>query len=169
MQHRCHIACRLPRGRCEPCRGTWRVLHAWEGKAGGFTKKSEAFALVLMRGVPIKKAAEALAVTNARMWRPPKCHVEAAREDAYFSQVTQVGVEEISIRRGHRYIGVFGDMGRRRVLFSPEGKDAGVWPASLGDLEAHNGHRHGIVHVSRDMSFVCLKGVRDPCRNPEVV
>jgi transposase len=51
MQHRCEIACRLPRGRCPGCGHTWRVRPPWEGKAGGFSKEFEAFALLLTAGM----------------------------------------------------------------------------------------------------------------------
>jgi transposase len=47
MQYRCQITCRLPRGRCDRCNHTWRVRPPWEGKAGGFSKEFEAFALIL--------------------------------------------------------------------------------------------------------------------------
>ena len=69
MRHRCQTACRLPRGRCDGCKHTWRVRPPWEGKAGGFSKESEAFALVLMREMPVRKAAEVLGVTDTLLWR----------------------------------------------------------------------------------------------------
>ncbi|MFM7815497.1 MAG: transposase family protein, partial [Verrucomicrobiota bacterium] len=60
MQFRCQITARLPRGRCDQCNHTWRVRPPWEGKAGGFSKDCETFALLLMREMPIRKAAEVL-------------------------------------------------------------------------------------------------------------
>lgn len=169
MQHRCEIACRLPRGRCPGCGHTWRVRPPWEGKAGGFSKEFEAFALLLMREMPVSKVAKALGVTDGRLWRLLDCHVNAARQEADFSNVTCVGVDEMSVRKGHRYISVFADLTGRRVLFAAEGRDAAVWPAFLGDLEARNGHRHALLQVSQDMSPAYLKGVRDHCRNAEVI
>jgi transposase len=169
MQYRCQIICRLPRGRCDRCNHTWRVRPPWEGKTGGFTKEFEAFALMLMREMPVKKVAEILGVTDTRLWRLLQCHIAAARKEADFSNVTCVGVDEMSIRKGHRYISVFADLVQRRVLFAAAGKDAGVWPEFLEDLEAHNGHRHSLQQVSQDMSPAYLKGVQENCRNAEVI
>ena len=69
MQYLCEITCQLPRGRCDRCIHTWRVRSPWEGKAGGFSKEFEAFALMLMREMPVKKAAQVPGVTDTRLWR----------------------------------------------------------------------------------------------------
>lgn len=169
MQHRCEIICRLPRGRCTGCGHTWRVRPPWEGKAGGFSKEFEAFALILMREMPMKKAAEALGETDTRLWRLLHTHVDAAYAEADFSQVCCVGVDEMAVRKGHHYISVFADLIQSRVLFATEDRDASVWPRFIEALEAHNGHRHALVQVSQDLSPAYLKGVREHCRNAEVV
>jgi transposase len=63
------IVCDLPRGRCPTCGKVWRVTPPWEGRAKHFTKEFEAFALTLMREMPVKKAAEILGEQDTRMWR----------------------------------------------------------------------------------------------------
>jgi len=169
MQHRCEIVCRLPRGRCRGCGHTWRVRPPWEGKAGGFSKEFEAFALILMREMPMAKVSEALGETDTRLWRLLHTHVDTAYAEADFSQVCCVGVDEMAVRKGHHYISVFADLIRSRVLFAAEDRDAGVWPKFLEALEAHNGHRHALTQVSQDLSPAYLKGVREHCRNAEVI
>jgi transposase len=136
---------------------------------GGFSKEFEAFALMLMREMPVKKAAEVLGVTDTRLWRLLQCHVAAARNEADFSNVSCVGVDEMASRKGHRYINGFANLAERRVLYAAAGRDAGIWPEFLEDLEAHNGHRHSLQQVSQDMSPTYLKGVQDHCRNAEVI
>ena len=54
-------------------------------------------------------------------------------------------------------------------MYAAAGKDTGVWPEFLDDLQAHNGHRHSLQQVSQDMSPAYLKGVQDHCRNAEVI
>lgn len=169
MQHRCEIVCRLPRGRCKSCGHTWRVRPPWEGKAGGFSREFEAFALILMREMPMAKAAEALDETDTRLWRLLHTRVDAAYTEADFSQVCCVGVDEMAVRKGHHYISVFADLIRKRVLFAAEDRDASVWPKFIEALEAHNGHRHALTQVSQDLSPAYLKGVREHCRNAEVI
>jgi transposase len=95
--------------------------------------------------------------------------VEAAYAEADFSQVCCVGVDEMSVRKGHEYISVFADLVRKRVLFATEGKDKTTWLKFVEALEKHNGHRHAITQASMDMSQAYQSGVAENCRNAQVV
>lgn len=169
MQYRCEIVARLPRGRCPQCHHTWRVRPPWEGKAGGFSKEFEAFALLLLREMSVERAAQTLGETDTRLWRLLHKHVDAAYAEADFSRVSCVGVDEMAVRKGHKYISVFADLIRKRVIFAAEDRDSGVFPQFIEALEAHNGHRHALTEVSMDLSPAYLKGVRENCRNATVV
>ncbi len=57
----------------------------------------------------------------------------------------------------------------KRVIFATEGIDQHVWAAFVRALEEHNGHRHAITQVSMDMSARYERGVRDNCRNAQMV
>ena len=169
FQHRCEITCRLPRGKCRQCGHVFRVRPPWEGLSMHFTKEFEAFALLLMREMPMSKVAEVVGETDTRLWRMLFRQVDAAYAEADFSNVCCVGVDELSVRKGHEYISVFADLVRKRVLFATEGKDHGVWLDFVKALEQHNGHRYAITQVSMDMSPAYQKGVRETCRNAQVV
>jgi transposase len=169
FQHRCEITCRLPRGKCRQCGHIFRVRPPWEGLSMHFTKEFEAFALLLMREMPVSKAAQMVGETDTRLWRMLFRQVDAAYAEADFSQVSCVGVDEMSVRKGREYISVFADLVRKRVLFATEGKDHEVWFKFVEAFEKHNGHRHAITQVSLDMSPAYQKGVKETCRNAQVV
>jgi transposase len=169
FQHRCEITCRLPRGKCRQCGHVFRVRPPWEGLSMHFTKEFEAFALLLMREMPVSKAAQLVGETDTRLWRMLFRQVDAAYAEADFSQVSCVGVDEMSVRKGHEYISVFADLVRKRVLFATEGKDHEVWLKFVEAFEQHNGHRHAITQVSLDMSPAYQKGVKETCRHAQVV
>ena len=169
FQHRCEITCRLPRGKCRQCGHVFRVRPPWEGLSSHFTKEFEAFALLLMREMPMSKVAEAVGETDTRLWRMLFRQVDAAYAEADFSQVCCVGVDEMNVRKGHEYISVFADLMRRRVIFATEGKDKETWVRFLEALEKHNGHRHSITQASMDMSRAYQSGVAENCRNAQVV
>ena len=78
FQHRCEITCRLPRGKCRECGHVFRVRPPWEGLSTHFTKEFEAFALLLMREMPMSKVAEAVSETDTRLWRMLFRQVDAA-------------------------------------------------------------------------------------------
>jgi transposase len=169
FQHRCEITCRLPRGKCRQCRRVFRVRPPWEGLSTHFTKEFEAFALLLMREMPMSKVAAAVGETDTRLWRMRFRQVDAAYAEADFSNVCCVGVDEMSVRKGHEYISVFADLAKKRVLFATEGKDKETWLKFIAALEKHNGHRHALTQVSMDMSLAYQRGVADNCRHAQVV
>jgi transposase len=169
FQHRCEITCCLPRGKCRQCGHIFRVRPPWEGLSMHFTKEFEAFALLLMREMPVSKVAQTVGETDTRLWRMLFRQVEAAYLENDFSQVCCVGVDEMSVRKGHDYLSVFADLVKKRVLFATEGRHSGTWTEFVEALEKHNGHRHTITQVSMDMSRAYEKGVRENCRNAQVV
>jgi transposase len=169
FQHRCEITCRLPRGQCRHCGHVFRVRPPWEGLSTHFTKEFEAFALLLMREMPMSKVGEVVGETDTRLWRMLFRQVDAAYAEADFSNVCCVGVDELSVRKGHEYISVFADLVRKRVLFATEGRDHSVWLDFVAALEKHNGHRHSITQASMDMSQAYQNGVAENCRNAQVV
>ena len=169
FQHRCEITCCLPRGKCQKCGHIFRVRPPWEGLSKHFTKEFEAFALVLMREMPMSKVAQTVGETDTRLWRMLFGQLEAAYEELDMSQVCCVGVDEMSVRKGHEYISLFADLVKKRVLFATEGKDGETWKRFVETLEKHNGHRHAITQVSMDMSAAYEKGVRENCRQAQVV
>jgi len=134
-----------------------------------FTKEFEAFALLLMREMPMSQVAELVGETDTRLWRMLFRQVDAAYAQADFSQVCCVGVDEMSVRKGHEYISVFADLVAKRVIFATEGKDKQTRLRFVEALEKHNGHRHAITQASMDMSPAYQSGVAENCRNAQVV
>lgn len=157
----CVIVTALPRGKREKDGAIYRVTPPWEGRGKHFTKEFEAFALTLIREMPVKKAGEILGETDQRMWRMLHAHVDAARAQADWSEVVSIGADEMNRRKGHNYVTVFADLEGKRVLFGVEGKDAAVWEVFAEELLAHNGHPKAITQVAIDMSPAYQKGVRE--------
>jgi transposase len=169
FQHRCEITCRLPRGKCRQCGHVFRVRPPWEGLSTHFTKEFEAFALLLMREMPVRRVGELMGESDTRLWRMLFRQVDGAYAEADFSNVCCVGVDEMSVRKGHEYISVFADLIAKRVVFATEGKDKETFVKFVEALEKHNGHRHAITQVSMDMSAAYQAGVKDNCHNAQAV
>ena len=165
----CDLVCALPRGRCPHCGKVYRVHPPWEGRNGNFTTEFEAFALTLMKQMPVKNAAEIMGETDTRMWRILLRYVEEAHRQLGMEDVTAVGVDETSRARGHRYVTVFCDLRARRVVYATPGKDSSTWDEFAQALREHNGHPHALTHVSMDMSAAYVKGVKENCRNAQIV
>ena len=165
----CVIVCALPRGRRGDDNKVYRVTPPWEGRSKHFTQEFEAFALTLMREMPVKRAGQILGESDTRMWRMLFAHVKAAHARLSFDNVVWVGADEMNRRKGHNYLTVFADLLAKRVLFATPGKDASVWEAFAGELLRHNGHPKAIQYVAIDMSPAYIKGVSDNLGNAQVV
>ena len=163
------IVCALPRGECQDCRKVYTVPAPWEGRSRGLTQEFEAFALTLMREMPVKKAGEILGETDQKLWRTLFAHVDAAWKDLSWENVIWVGADEMNRKKGHNYLPVFVDLPAKRVLLAVEGKDASVWERFAAELGNHNGHPRAITMVAIDMSPAYQKGVRENFGNAEIV
>jgi transposase len=163
------IACALPRGQCKQCQKVYTVRAPWEGRSRGLTQEFEAFALTLMREMPVKKAGEILGETDQKLWRALFAHVDAAWAQLSWQDVVWVGADEMNRKKGHNYLTVFVDLEAKRVLLAVEGKDAGVWERFAEQLGKHNGHPKAIRQVAIDMSPAYLKGVRENFGNAQIV
>ena len=162
------IVCALPRGECTECQKVYTVRAPWEGRSRGLTQEFEAFALTLMREMPVTKAGEILGETDQKLWRALFAHVEAAWAELSWEDVVWVGADEMNRRKGHNYLTVFVDLAAKRVLLATEGKDASVWERFAEQLLAHNGHPKAITQIAIDMSPAYIKGVRENFGNATI-
>jgi transposase len=169
FEHRCEITCRLPRAKCRLCDQVFRVRPPWEGLSSHFTKEFEAFALLLMREMPVNKVAQIVGETDTRLWRMLFRHVERAYAKADFKDVAVVGVDEMNVRKGHHYLSVFADLIDKRVLFATEGKDAQTWARFARELIKHNGDPQALKQVSMDMSGAYQSGAANTCPQAQLV
>lgn len=165
----CTIVCALPRGKRRDDGKIYRVTPPWEGRSKHFTREFEAFALTLMREMPVKRAGEIMGETDHRMWRMLFAHVDAAYGQLSLEDVVWVGADEMNRRKGHNYLTVFADLIQKRVIFATPGKDSSTWEAFAKELVKHNGHPKAITQVAIDMSAAYAKGVRDNLGNAEIV
>ena len=165
----CVIVCALPRGRRGDDSKVYRVTPPWEGRSKHFTQEFEAFALTLMREMPVKRAGQILGESDTRMWRMLFAHVKAAHARLSFDNVVWVGADEMNRRKGHNYLTVFADLLAKRVLFATPGKDASVWEAFAAELLRHNGDPKAIQYVAIDISTAYIRAVSDHSANPQVV
>lgn len=164
FQHQTYLHARTPRVDCSLC-GIHRVAVPWARPGSDFTLLFEAFALQLAKVMPVRSMAQLVGEHDTRIWRIVNHYVDLARSKADHSAVTQVGIDETAVRRGHDYVSLFVDLKERRVLFATPGKDASTVSAFAQDLQAHQGDPQAITDVSIDMSKAFIKGVGEHLPN----
>ena len=95
-------------------------------------------------------------------------YVTKALANNDYSQLTAIGMDETSKRKGYDYITLFVDLAQRRTIFITEGKDQKTVKAFVSDLVVHNGKPENIKDVSCDMSPAFIRGVTDNLPNANI-
>jgi transposase len=170
FQHQTFVHARQPRIEC-PEHGVKTIEVPWAWPQVGFTLLMEAFILLLAKsGMTPRQVGRLIGEHDTRIWRVLMHYVDEAREEADFSAVQVVGVDETSRTSGQPYITVFMDLEeeRRRVLFVTEGRDAGTVEAFREDLVAHGGKAEQVEEACLDMSGAYIQGLKRAFPNAEL-
>jgi transposase len=167
FQHECYLHARVPRVDT-PGGRVVMVMPPWAGKLSGFTLLFEALAMELCKHMPVAQVAAMVNVSDFKLWRMLDLYVAAARFSEDYSGVTQVGMDETSMAKGHHYITLFVDMLRRRTIHVTEGKGADTVKAFVEDFIEHGGKPENITDVSCDMSPAFIKGVKENLPNAAI-
>jgi transposase len=158
FQHEAYLTARVPRVSCGDC-GIKTIEVPWARSGSGFTLLFEALIMVMAKAMPVRSIADLLKEHDTRLWRVLDHYVHESRQEADFSTVTDVGVDETSSKRGHNYVSLFVDLKASQVLFATEGKDAPTLKQFKTDLEAHQGDPSHIREICCDMSPAFISGV----------
>jgi transposase len=118
--------------------------------------------MALLAQMPVKAVADQVGEHDTRLWRLLHHHVEQARAALDLAEVSRVGVDETSAKRGQDYVSLFVDLdaSKARVIFATQGRDHTTVARSAADLVAHGGDPAQVRDVSADMSPAFEKGVR---------
>src|SRR5579864_6158653 len=167
FQHECFLDVRVPRVRLPD--GSVRLVEPeWTGKLEGFTLLFEALVLMLCQNLPFAVVARMVNLSWYKVHAICTRYVELSLEQADFSEVKAIAIDETSSRKGHEYLTLVVDMAKRRVVCVTEGKDAATIKAFANDLSEHNATPEQIESVSIDMSPAFIKGVNDNLPNARV-
>lgn len=166
FQYEAYLKARVPRVICpdSDC-GVKQVSVPWARSGSGFTLLFEALVMTMARDMPVNVIARLLTVNDKRLWRIITAYVDAARSQEDFSQVSHIGIDETSVRKGHKYVSFFFDLARRKLLFGTEGKDHTTISRFVSDLQTHGGKPQQITDAAIDMSKAFIKGIQEQLPN----
>ncbi|AYD47059.1 ISL3 family transposase [Arachidicoccus soli] len=160
FEHTCYLHARVPR--IKQADGKVKTVPVpWARSGSGFTLLFEAFAMLLIEyEMPVNKVASTLRVVPNRLWRVFNHWVEDGVKKDDLSSVTQIGIDDTSSRKGHKYVTVNVDLATRRVIHVCE--DRGIEAvAELADvLTSKAGDPEKVDNVAIDMSPSYISGVQ---------
>lgn len=158
FQHQAYLHGRVPRISC-PTHGVRQVAVPWARPGSGFTLLFEALLLELAPHMPVAAIARMVGEHDTRVWRVLEHYVAVARAGLDFSEVTSVGVDETSARRGQDYVSIFMDLDTPRVMFATEDRDSSTVGRFAADLVAHGAQAAKVTSVCCDMSPAFITGI----------
>jgi transposase len=167
FQHECFLHCRTPRVITQDQK-VHLVSPPWEGKSTGFTLLFEAFLLQMCQYMPVSNVSDITNVNDDKLWRMLERYVNLARKEKDFSEVTAVGIDETSRRKGHDYISLFVDLDKKKTMFITEGKDSKTVKTFVEDFALHGGSTKNVTHTSIDMSPAFISGVGEYLPDSEI-
>lgn len=160
FQHECYLKARVPRVKTDD--GSIHLIKPdWSGLQNGFTLLFEALVLQICKHMPVHEASKLMGASDYQLWNILDKYVDKALAEEDYSAITDVGLDETSIARGHEYITMFVDLAKRTTMFVTPGKDNSTVAAFKECLEAHGGKAENIKQVSCDMSAAFIKGVSE--------
>ncbi|WP_028051468.1 ISL3 family transposase [Carboxydothermus ferrireducens] len=159
FQYKAYLHARVPRINCPDC-GVKTVNVPWARPGSGFTLLFEAYIMTLAKEMPVKAIARMVNEHDTRLWRILSYYVSRARQKEDYSNVTKIGVDETSFKRGHDYVTIFADLEHSKILFVAPGKDYETLEKFRNELVLHNGNPEKIKEICIDMSPAFIKGAR---------
>ncbi|MGA2091635.1 MAG: ISL3 family transposase [Endomicrobiales bacterium] len=167
FEHECYLHARVPR--LDISDNVKRLIEPpWSGLSNGFTLLFEALVLQLARHMPVHTVSRTVGESDYKIWALLERYVDSSLATNDYSDLTAIGMDETSKRKGHDYITLFVDLLKKRTVFIAEGKDQETVKAFANDLKAHHGTAEAITDASCDMSPAFIRGVKDNLPNAKI-
>jgi transposase len=146
----------IPRVHCRRCDRLVEVDPPFAAARVSYTKALERLVIDLCRLMPIKAVAEITGLSWDVVKSIEKNRLEKAYATPSLKGVRYLAVDEIAVKRGHRYMTLVMDLESGRVLYVAEGKDREALTPFLQRLKRT---RAKVKAISMDMSAAYMAAV----------
>lgn len=168
FQHTCFIHARVPRIKDHDDKV--KTLEVpWARSNSGFTLLFEAYSMLLIESeMPVKKAAKILKIYDNRLWRIFNHWIAMAYNSIKQDETNRIGIDETSVKKGHNYVTIAVDMGKKNVVYATPGKDAACIEKLKDKLEEKGCPKENIKQAVIDMSPSYISGIEENFPNAEI-
>lgn len=168
FQHQCYLHTKVPR--IKQSDGNIKTQPVpWARKGSGFTLLFEAYSMLLIENeMPVNKAAEVLQIYPNRLWTVFNYWISKAHDEDLIEDLTKIGFDETSIKKGHNYVTTMVDLEQRRVLFVTPGKDSVCIDKSVNYLTKKGIDAETVEQVCIDMSPAFISGCMEHLPNAAI-
>jgi len=170
FEHECYLHCKVPRILDKSSGKIRQVEVPWARSNSGFTLMFEAFSMALIElEMPVNKVGKLLNEYPNRLWTIFNYWIKIAYQDADHSNITHLGIDETSSKKGHEYITVAVDLANRNVVHATKGKDAKTITQIANYLESKGTPKESIQKICIDLSPAFRSGVIKEFENAQVI
>ena len=159
FEYRCYVHCRTPRIFCPKCKKTQDIKIPWVRKGSGFSLLMESVLICLSKMLPVSSIGYFLGETDNRVFRVISHYVSIACKKKDLSHVRNIGIDETSVAKGHKYITTVSDLDSGEIIFVTPGKEADTLSAFQEYLVHHHGKDENIENICCDMSKSFISGI----------
>jgi transposase len=157
----------VPRTKCNE-HGVKLVNVPWTRQNTGFTLFFEALIIAMSKEMTVSAIADMVNVHEDSLWRILSHYVKEAMVKTDLSNLDIIGVDEISVKKGHSYVTLFYDLNKDRVIHIENGKGKnGV--RKFRDFLSTKTNPDNIRYISMDMSPAFKSGAKEYFPNAKVV
>lgn len=168
MEYKTFIRCRVPRCNC-PEHGVKKICEPWAERLSHYSLKFEAYAIsVLLASSSIQAAANLLGLSWDQLDLLMSKAVKRGLSRRKAEEVTWLGLDEKSFKKGHRYVSIAYDIEGHRVLEVKEGRDSEVAEELIKEALSKE-QREMVCGVAIDMSAPYAKAIRKLLVNADIV
>jgi len=129
----------------------------------------EGLILLLTESMTYSETGNLIDEEDKRVFRVVKHYVKKAHDKLDCSNVTSIGVDETSKKKGHNYLTVVANMDTGSVIYVTDGKDSDTMDDFHSFLIEHGGEPSNIENVCCDMSPAFIKGIDANFPNADIV
>jgi transposase len=167
MKARTYLVANLREGRCPKCDGRRIEAVPWAAGRARHTKAFDQRVASLVQVADKSAASRMFKVAWRTVGRIVRRVVKDLLPDDLLDNLTCIGVDETSYKRGHRYITIVTDLISDRVVWVGKGKNSktlGRFFELLGPVRLPK-----IELVTMDMSKAYIKAVREYAKHADIV
>lgn len=160
FEHECYLHCDVPR--VVDSKGeVHQVEVPWSRKGSGFTLMFEAYSMLLIElEMPVNKVGRLLKEYPNRIWTIFNYWMGISYGAADHSNISKLGIDETSSKKGHEYITVAVDMETSRVVHATQGKGAESITKIADYLATKGSPRDKVEQICIDLSPSFISGVK---------
>jgi transposase len=168
QNYQTYLIYKKPRVKCSKCGSVTAIKLPLETPRSSLSTIYEARIIALAIDMPCSAVAKSTGLTDKHISNIINRSVTKSRQNLDYSDVAELGIDETSSAKRHKYISVFVNMENNSVLFATPGKDSSVLKTFSSELTAKHGNPNYITEVAADMSPAFTAGVKTSFPNAHI-